>query len=185
MPINYNSLKNGLWYSQYLKIYTLGGTSRVAELSTYPRAYKDTDPHVYTEDVPFIVTEEDVNTEDGEYRDGKGELHKVGSQAIHYAGDDLPGGFPLWLESETLPVPPMGGKPHEFLLVLEAILGQLVKVHLEEVYIKKDDQWVELDTPSINRFRGELVRGMLSLPRKTGDSDRQIILIKYKRVIRG
>lgn len=185
MPIDYKSLKNGLWYSQYMKIYTLGITGRVAEISTYPRAYKDTDPHVYIEDVPFIVTEEDVNTEDGKYRDSKGNFHNVGSQAIHYAGEDLPGGFPLWIESETLPVPPKGGKPHYFLLVREAILGQLVKVYLEEAYIKKDDQWIKLDTPSINKFRGELIRGMLSMPRKAEDSDRQIILIKYRRVIRG
>lgn len=50
----------GLWCSPHVKIYTIGGPNRIAEVSTYPRAYKDTTPHVYTEDVPYIVGVEDL-----------------------------------------------------------------------------------------------------------------------------
>ncbi len=74
--------KCGLWYSPYVKIYTIGGHNRIAEISNYPRAYKDTTSHVYTEDTLFI--------EDGE-------------EKIHHKGDSLPGAFPLWIASEDIP----------------------------------------------------------------------------------
>ena len=48
--------KIGLWHSPYIKLYSLGRTERCAEISTYPRAYKDTSPHRYTSDIPFVVS---------------------------------------------------------------------------------------------------------------------------------
>lgn len=98
--------KCGLWYSPYVKIYSIGGRNRIAEISNYPRAYKDTTSHVYTEDTPFIVNGGDLNDEvEGErvHRDSQDNIFRVGEEAIHHKGDPLPGAFPRWLESEDLP----------------------------------------------------------------------------------
>lgn len=98
--------KCGLWYSPYVKIYTIGGSNRMAEISNYPRAYKDTTPHIYTEDTPFIVSEDDLNNDvDGErvHRDSQDKIFRIGERATHYAGDSLPGAFPLWIASEDIP----------------------------------------------------------------------------------
>jgi hypothetical protein len=48
----------GLWYSPYLKIYSTGGDERIAEISTYPRAYRKT------------ITEEYIDEETKEKRTG-------------------------------------------------------------------------------------------------------------------
>ena len=58
--ISESLLEYGLWYSPRVKIYTLGGSRRVAEISNYPRAYKDTSPHLRTEDLSFVVGAEDL-----------------------------------------------------------------------------------------------------------------------------
>ena len=52
----------GLWYSPYLKIYSTGGDERIAEISTYPRAYRKT------------ITEEYVDEETKEKRIGSYEV---------------------------------------------------------------------------------------------------------------
>ena len=102
-------LEYGLWYDPYTRIYTIGGKERVAEISNYPRAYKDTIAHVYTKDTLFTVTESDLNYYDSKgarfYQDSKGVLFTEKSTAIHYAGEPLPGSFPLWIEyKEVQPV---------------------------------------------------------------------------------
>ena len=38
-------LYNGLWYSPYVRIFSVGGKTRVVEVSTYPRAYLTPDPN--------------------------------------------------------------------------------------------------------------------------------------------
>ena len=40
----------GLWYSPYLKIYSTGGDERIAEISTYPRAYRKTITEEYVDE---------------------------------------------------------------------------------------------------------------------------------------
>lgn len=98
--------QRGLWYSPYVKIYSIGGDNRVAEISNYLRAYKDLTSHVYTEDVLFIVTEVDLNWDvNGTmvYMDSKDNIFHVGEEATHWIGESLPGAFPLWIESESLP----------------------------------------------------------------------------------
>ena len=40
----------GLWYSPYLKIYSTGGDERIAEISTYPRAYRKTITEEYIDE---------------------------------------------------------------------------------------------------------------------------------------
>jgi hypothetical protein len=52
----------GLWYSPYLKIYSTGGDERIAEISTYPRAYRKT------------ITEEYEDEETKEKRTGSYEV---------------------------------------------------------------------------------------------------------------
>lgn len=44
----------GLWYSPHVKIYSIGGSNRIAEISNYPRAYKDLSDHLdeYGEPLP-------------------------------------------------------------------------------------------------------------------------------------
>ena len=60
----------GLWYSPYLKIYSTGGDERIAEISTYPRAYRKT------------ITEEYIDEETKE--------KVTGSYEIWEASESLP-----------------------------------------------------------------------------------------------
>ncbi len=85
----------GSWRSPYVKVYSIGGKNRIAEISNYPRAYKDTTPHVYTEDTPFIVTESDLNhvvDEERVYRDYREKLFRVGEEALSAMREHLPTG---------------------------------------------------------------------------------------------
>lgn len=170
----------GLWYSPYVKIYTIGGPNRIAEISTYPRAYKDTTPHVYTEDTPFIVSEGDLNYKiDGErvYRDSKDNIFRIGEEAIHYIDDPLPGAFPLWIESEDLLFTPDLEK-HEF--PIDKIPGPVVG--LSEAAQRVGAVFVKLPEQAVTHMRGELPAGKVTLARKPADLDKQIIRIKYQRV---
>jgi len=102
-----DKLTNGLWYSPYVKIYSAGGRIRVAEISTYPRAYKDTVRHVYLEDQPiFKVTENDCNGADDDgkpiFQDVRGKNFYIGQRARILKGTPLPGAWPKWIASETL-----------------------------------------------------------------------------------
>ncbi len=170
----------GLWYSPYVKIYTIGGPNRIAEISNYPRAYKDITPHVYTEDSPFIVTEGDLNDEvDGErvYRDSRDKLFSIGEEAMHYIGDPLPGAFPLWLESEELPFTPDLEK-HEFPIL---DIPRPIK-SLSEAQQKVGAAFEKLPEEAIIAMREKLPTGKISLAHKPADSDKQVIRIKYRRL---
>lgn len=168
----------GLWYSPYVKIYTIGGTNRIAEISNYPRAYKDTTPHIYTEDIPFTVTESDLNYEvDSErvYRDSNDKLFSIGEQATHYKGESLPGAFPLWLESETLPFIDL---KHEFLI--SDVPGPIK--NLAEAQQKVGATFVKLPDEAVSNMKADLPTGKMVLGRKPDDSDKQVIRIRYRRV---
>lgn len=99
-------LENGLWYDEYTRIYSIGGKFRVAEISNYPRVYRDTVAHVYDKDTTFIVAEADLNYYDEKgarfYQDSQQKLWKLGDKAIHYKGEGLPGEFSSWSEYTTL-----------------------------------------------------------------------------------
>ena len=170
----------GLWYSPYVKIYTIGGPNRIAEVSNYPRAYKDTTPHLYIEDTPFIVTESDLNHEvEGErfYRDSKDNLFSIGEEATHWIGDPLPGAFPLWLESEELPFTPDLEK-HEF--PLSDVPGPIKS--LAEAQQKGEGAFEKLSEEAVAAMREQVPTGKITLAREPADSDKQIIRIRYRRV---
>lgn len=169
----------GLWYSPYVKIYSIGGANRIAEISTYPRAYKDLTPHVYTEDVSFIVTESDLNHRvDGErfYRDSRGDLFSVGAEATHWTGDSLPGAFPLWLESEDLPFTP---NPEEHVFPIDKVPGPILD--LVEGGIKAGAVFVKLPEQALVAMREHLPTGRITQERKPQDLNKQIIRIRYQR----
>ena len=171
--------KVGLWYSPYVKIYSIGGPNRIAEISNYPRAYKDTTPHIYTEDIPFIVTESDLNHEvEGEwfYRDSKDNLFSVGEEATHWTGDSLPGAFPLWLESEELPFTP---NPDEHVFPIDKMPRPILD--LAEGGIKAGAVFVKLPEPALAAMRERLPTGKITQKRKPQDEDKQIIRIRYQR----
>ena len=99
-------LRTGLWYDEYTRIFSIGGSFRVVEISNYPRVYRDTVSHVYTRDEVFTVTEADLNYYDEKglryYQDSQQKLWKLGEKATHFIGEPLPGEFPSWLEYTTL-----------------------------------------------------------------------------------
>lgn len=170
----------GLWYSPYVKVYSIGGKNRIAEISNYPRAYKDTNPHVYTKNVTFTVTEDDINHEEnGErfYRDSKASLFKVGEEATHWMGDSLPRAFPLWIESDTLPFTADSEK-HVF--SLDKVPAPIRD--LKEVSFKVNDVYVKQSKTTLKRIAKKLALKNIVFPRQPEDGDRQIIRIKYKRI---
>lgn len=99
------TLRNGIWRDAYTRIFSGLHGERVAEISNYPRAYRDTVAHVYEEDVSFTVTEGDLNSEANGtryYYDPVDETyHGNGTKATHHEGEPLPGQWPKWLEYET------------------------------------------------------------------------------------
>lgn len=169
----------GLWYSPYVKIYTIGGPNRIAEISNYPRAYKDITPHVYIEDTPFIVSEDDLNWDvkvERFYRDSKDKLFSIGEEATHWIGDPLPGAFPLWIESEDLPFTP---DIKEHIFPVSDVPGP-IKGLVEAQ--QKGATFEKLPEKAIIAIREKLLTGKITLARKPVDSDKQIIRIKYQRV---
>jgi len=99
-------LQTGLWYDEYTRIFSIGGSFRVVEISNYPRVYRDTVSHVYTKDEVFTVAEADLNYYDEKglrfYQDSQQKLWKLGEKATHFIGEGLPGEFPSWLEYTSL-----------------------------------------------------------------------------------
>jgi len=178
-----SSLNNGLWYEDvndpifvedyrvsFMKIYSLSGTLRVMEVSTYPRAYKDTSTHMYTEDTPFTVTQDDctwyyddswmlVGTEqplaywDLVYLDLHNYVWKAGDTAYHYIGEPLPGIFPDWIESEYLPLPSwVDSKKSVFPTVFQAVKGEVITVSMYSGYYREkgSDSWAAIPTDLFN-----------------------------------
>ncbi len=170
----------GIWYSPYVKIYHIGGKNRIASISNYPRAYMDTTPHVYTEDVSFIVTKSDLNHWfEGEevYRDSKDELFNLGEEATHWKGEGLPGAFPLWIESEDLPFTP---NPDEHVFPIDKVPRPIVD--LSEGGIKAGPVFVKLPDKALVKMRKNLPTGRITQGRKPTDEDKQVLRILYRRV---
>lgn len=213
------NLEYGLWYEDvhnlwyvdkyqvsYMKIYSLGSTLRVMELSTYPRAYVDTDPHVYEVDTYFTVTENDFNSI---YRGNEDEVHPridmvIGEEIFrdtlnycfkeyetgcHYAGDPLPGSFPKWIESEDLPTPKWSDNQKTYLpSVFQAIKGELCTVVMYEAYYKEDIadlEWQQLPQEFfdeiVTAFQGEDPE--IKINRIVHNKDRIIVRVLYDRII--
>ncbi len=170
----------GSWRSPYVKVYSIGGRNRIAEVSNYPRAYKDTTPHVYAKDTSFTVTEGDLNHEvEGEqfYMDLREDLFRIGEKATHWTGELLPGAFPLWIESEELPFTP-NSKEHIF--SLDKVPAPILQ--LAEAGIKINDSYVKLLPDAFDSITDKLDSGQIVIDRKLEDTDKQIICIRYRRV---
>jgi len=192
MPINQALLVNGRWFSPYMKVYSLEGNLRVMEISTYPRAFKDTERHVYASDVPFVVQESDLNEclDDGSrvYRDyQKSVNYAIGQIATRWAGTPLPGAFPLWVESEELET--LGGVSNtvdEFLVVFDAVKGQLADVSMFEACYRKDTdaEWTQIPNPQNLLEQLTQVNQKLSFPKFKKDDHRWIVRILYSRSLR-
>lgn len=173
--------KTGLWRGPFIKIFSIGGKNRIAEISNYPRAYKDTARHVYTEDIPFVVATSDYNhiDEDGwSYRDFKGEIFSLGDPATHWKGEQLPGSFPMWLESEDLPFTP---NPDYHVFPIDKLPGKKNKRTMTDVKIKNGNSFQRPDKHVHNAIKKHVFTDKIIRRRKSGDADKQIIRIKYKR----
>jgi len=177
-------LSTGLWYSPTVKVYTIGGLNRVAEISTYPRAYEDPDPHLYTEEVPFVVTEDDCNetNEEGQeiYEDGSGQQFSVGETAKHFIGDPLPGPAPGWLESESLELPTFDKKLHKF--DISGIPGPVKDVTKIE-YMRPNGTYVAVPQAILDEINLLLDGDILSFERKLIKlyKDKVIMRLYYQR----
>ncbi len=170
----------GLWSSPYVKIYSIGGTNRIAEISNYPRAYKDTASHDYAENVPFTVTKSNLNAvvEGKEvHKDSKNNTFSIGEKATHWKGDSLPGEFPLWVESEDLPFVPDLEK-HVF--PIDKIPGPILD--LFEGEIKAGSVFTKLSKQTLIAMRKQLSTGGITRGRDLEDSNKQIIRIRYRKV---
>lgn len=170
----------GLWYSPYVKIYSIGGKNRIAEISNHPRAYKDTTPHIYVKNTPFTVTKDDLNYEDENgsfHQDSKEDLYRLGEKATHWKWDSLLGAFPLWIEDENLPFT-SEDKEHTF--HLDKVPGPIV--NLSEGEIRVGSIFVKLPSQALTNMREHIPMGKIILKRKTQDTNKQVIRIKYQRV---
>jgi hypothetical protein len=181
-------LKNGLWKSPYVKVYSLEGPWRCAEISNYPRAYKDTTPHVYEKNTSFVVEEADLIDylldEKGEVVIENGEpvrvytdpvldkTFRVGERAIHHKGEPLPGAFPLWLESEELPDPPLVDSK-EYTFPIKELPQPVREISEAQIFT---DKWEKFDYHDLKGiFSGENATLSKSQPEKV------IVRVIYKR----
>lgn len=196
MAIDKSKLRDGVWYSPTMKIYALTGNEYVAEISTYPRAYRDTTPHVYDRDTEFTVTQDDLNVPYDAatmqrigpaiaagkfvYLDGHNYAWLTGEKAKHYAGESLPGAFPVWIESELLPTGVVKSE-HEFPLNLDALLGELAAVRVLEI---GKSTGVYLDKVKVNEVTRNLSSGKVVVTRELHDDDRQVLYVRYLRALR-
>jgi len=170
----------GLWYSPYVKIYSIGGKNRIAEISNYPRAHKDTTLHVYTEDTPFIVTTDNLNHRvNGEevYLDSRANIFRIGEEATRWKGDALPGAFPRWIENEDLL---FTSNPDEHVFPIDKLPGPILE--LTEGGIKVGPVFIKLPEQALANMMEHLHTGNINRARKPADNDKQIIRIRYKRV---
>ncbi len=148
-----------LWRSPFMRVWCLENMLRVAEISTYPRVFKDTTPHVYTQDT--LV--------DGE---------------LHYAGESLPGGFPLWIESDTLPFSPASNTQWELDFTSLPIMSDIL-----EAEINKGGTWKSLPVQFIDRFVETLkpdytygwMKGKLNWAKTQQELPKILVRILYRR----
>ena len=114
--------ENGLWYNPFLRIYSLGATERLAEISCSPRVKEDKTPHVYTEDTPFTINENDYNFKGkypkDTYLPASQKFIDHGVEHIRYGFKDPPGKFVLMSEI-----------PEEDLILEEGYLDSQLKLH--------------------------------------------------------
>ncbi|MFA6270631.1 MAG: hypothetical protein WC657_05510 [Candidatus Paceibacterota bacterium] len=230
LPIDESKLTNGLWYQDndhpivvegytvsFMKIYGLGTLSDgggrhvsrfVMELSTYPRAYQDTDPHLYTVDTPFTVSQDDLNdyynvqtAQDGGYQyrpeiadgtnvyvDDRQLVFLLGEAAKHYAGESLPGSFPLWLPSETLPTPSwVDSKNSVFPYVFACVKGQLVSTILHNAEYSTDGgtTWTVLPQTLFDQYKAVFTDSTseVRVNKLVKNKDRIIVRILYDFII--
>lgn len=172
-----SNLEYGLWYDAYTRIYTVGGKNRIAEISNYPRAYKDTTAHVYTVNTSFIVMEGDLNyySEGGAryYRDRKEDLFSIGQMAVHFAGEPLPGAFPLWLEYTTLQ--PVDKASMSFDNTPQP-------VDIKSMVSVVDSTSKILDTSEVSTVKSTYLSSKAYYPK---DTKHQIVYVQYVRKILG
>lgn len=172
------TLENGLWYTPYgadvayIRIFSIGGANRIAEISNYPRAYRDTVAHVYAVDTSFTVIRDNYNTAaDDAYYDSVTDIYyHIGDKATHYAGDSLPGAFPRWIEYGTLqPVTYNSAK-----FPLDAVPKP---IDLQTISLLKNSVLTDKD---INTYKAQVEADFFELSQSIS-SDRQIVYFHYKR----
>ena len=180
-----DTLEFGLWKDQYTRIFSIGGSGRVAEVSNYPRAYKRTEYPRYTKDEKFtvtrsecndirVITEEPYNAEIV-YRDLKGVIFNIGEEATHYIGEILPGAHPLWLEDENLPFSP-NPNFHIFPIIkVPAPIKGLTEAGF------KSENYNKLDSLTLSKINSDISKGEIKITRYAGESDKQILRFKYRR----
>jgi len=168
----------GLWHSPYMKVYAAGGKMRFIEVSNYPRAYKDTEEHVYLFNTIFTVIERDLNEflEDGTevYRDIQEQNFKVGEQATHFVGEPLPGSFPLWLESETLP-----DEPNEGFHIND--LSTIILSTVKTIELQQNGAFQDLPTDVLKAFIKKGHNQHFRLPHAISRGNKQVLRF-YVRV---
>jgi len=176
-------LKNGLWYDEYTRIYSVGGANRVAEVSNFPRVYEDKALHVYGVDTPFVVKEADLNYYDKDgnrfYKDRHEKLFREGETAVHFAMDSLPGSFPKWIEYKNLQPPKYYDVSYfKFNNVPAPInLKSMVRV------VQNDAE--PLLNNEVNQYRELVEKGKSVSFSKKLNNDNEIIYFHYKRIIEG
>ncbi len=184
-PLQLSELKDGLWYNPYMKIYTLGGNLRVMEISSYPRAYKDTNPHVYTQDTYFVVTEDDLNYYDENdnrfYQDGRGNKFTKGQVAVHYKNESLPGSFPLWIENESLPFSAKSNLQYEIDIVKESLQNQLANVEIIDVYLKNGTNLVDITAKTSTYIQKAIDSNVIRIPKLANEPAKIICYVRYYR----
>lgn len=216
--------ENGLWYNPYLRIYSLGVTERLAEISCYPRVKKDKTPHVYTETTPFVVSENDYNFKgkypkdtyipasqkfidhgvehirfgfkdppgkfvlmseipeedlvlDEGYLDSQLGLSKKGKAASHFKGDSLPGASPKWIP-ETMLSPVADASEYVYPVVVEAFIGELVRLEIENAWVELDGHKIYFTLPELAGLTAQIATGEIRL------SYKGMLSIQYRRLIR-
>ncbi len=167
------------WYSPYVRVWNIDKITRLAEISNFPRAYKDLDTHIYTEDVPFIVAE------DG-FIDALGNILNAGDMAYHYIGEPLPGEFPVWLEyEEALPSNLEGGELDLTfwsapITTIEAV--NFINLDTEEIINLTPDEVedfiVQLRSKPVSQ---DQIQGSISIPYL--DNSRVLVRVLYTRVL--
>ncbi len=171
----------GIWKSPYVKVISTGGRQRIVEISNYRRVYWRETPRysdVYDDPLPFTVTEDDLNWwVDGEpvYRVG-GEIFRIGEEATRYSNEIISETLPNWVESDDLPFTPNLSE-HEFLI--DGVPGHNNRV--SEGMIKKGSKFVKLKEEELIAIAEQMSSNKITIARVQGDSDKQILRIKYSR----
>lgn len=162
-----------LWRSPTLRLWSIGTTDRIVEVSNYPRAEKDTTPKIYAKDTPFTVTKKHLNGK-GEFVDSKGLVKKEGKRGMFYKGDPMIGSFPLWIEKD-LPFTPSENYEFNF----EGMPFPQGSLEVVEMEINKGRGWEKIDySLTLIKTPYGWYRGWLVIP-KDGE-EKALLRIQYK-----